>query len=652
MPSSSLLWSVGSLAVSSLVSPAIATAAGSSYHLLEAWQGKNFLDYFDFFDGADPTNGFVTYTNQSYAQSSGLFDITESGSIYMGVDSHTTLSPNGPGRESVRIESKRFYDEGLYVFDIKHMPGSICGTWPAFWSVGPSWPEDGEIDIIEGVNKHDSNKIVLHTSGSCDVSGSNDMSGTLTSGECGEASGTIGCVVQGAKGSSGDPFNQQGGGVYAMEWTAKFIKIWFFPRASIPASLQSGQPNTAEFGTPMAHLQGSCNFHERFKSQKFIIDTTFCGDWAGGVFGDSTCPLSDPSNPIQSCVNYVAQNPEAFKEAYWEINSIKLYQEGAAETTSVVSQVSTTSTVASSVTTSAVMTSLSSVHSSATSVTQAISSTTAEPARTETAQTDAPVHTTHVPAPSNPAADATGSSANEAPKPTDAPAGSDGGATDDGDDEEPVSRSTFWVTETTTFCPLTKGGSIATTFPAPPAQSTTEVQGASPTGSHVVDSGDQSGANKDTVPAAVPTVPAAESTVPAAVPTAPAAVPESPAASQPAGQPSGPGAPPVEGGSGSGSSGSEETVIAKPSQSVPSSAAAIGSARPSTTIFGHGKPSSSGFVPVPSSAPTTAAGVATGSAGSAPSATTPSAPMFTGAANTLRVSVTGVVCALAMAFLA
>lgn len=636
MPSSSLLWSVGSLAVSSLVSPAIAMATGSSYHLLEAWQGENFLDYFDFFDGADPTNGFVTYANQSYAQSSGLFDITESGSIYMGVDSHTTLSPSGPGRESVRIETKRFYDEGLYVFDIKHMPGSICGTWPAFWSVGPSWPEDGEIDIIEGVNKHEANEIVLHTSGTCDVAGSNDMTGTLTSSECGESSGTIGCVVKGTQGSSGDPFNQQGGGVYAMEWTAEFIKIWFFPRASIPSSIESGKPNTAEFGTPMAHLQGSCNFHERFKSQKFIIDTTFCGDWAGGVFGDSSCPLSDPSSPIQSCVNYVAQNPEAFKEAYWEINSIKLYQEGAAETaetTSVVSQVSTTSTVASSVTTS-----VSSVHSAATSVTQAISSTTAEPARTETAQTDASVHTTHAPAPSN-------------------TAGTDSGA-NDGEDET-VSRSTLWVTETTTFCPLTQGGSIATTFPVPAAQSTTEVQGASPTGNHVVDSGDN-GSNTETLAVVVPTVPAAESTGPAAVPTAaaaestaPAAVPESPAASQPAGQPNSPAVPSV-GGSGSGSSGSGESVIVKPSQPVPlpSSAAAIGSARPSTTVYGHGKPSSSGFVPVPTSAPATVAGVATGTAGSGPSATTPSAPMFTGAASGLRVGVTGVVCALAMAFLA
>jgi beta-glucanase (GH16 family) len=66
----------------------------------------------------------------------------------MGVDSLTTLDPSGPGRKSVRIESKKSWNHGLFIADIAHMPGGVCGTWPALWTLGPDWPYNGEIDII------------------------------------------------------------------------------------------------------------------------------------------------------------------------------------------------------------------------------------------------------------------------------------------------------------------------------------------------------------------------------------------------------------------------------------------------------------------------------------------------------------------------
>ncbi|KAF7588261.1 hypothetical protein BBP40_005947 [Aspergillus hancockii] len=445
MPASSLVWSVGSIALSSLIAPTIADGSGSLYHLTEAWQGEKFLDHFKFYSGADPTNGFVTYANQSYAESTGLVEVTSSGSFYMGVDYKTTLSPNGPGRDSVRIESKEFYDEGLYIIDLKHMPGSVCGTWPAFWSVGPNWPHDGEIDIIEGVNKHESNEIVLHTSGSCALSTENDMTGTMTSSECGEASGTVGCVVQGQNGTSGAPFNQQGGGVYAMEWTAEFIKIWYFARSEIPQSITNGNPDTTAFGTPMAHLQGTCNFHERFQSQKFILDTTFCGDWAGGVFGTSGCPVSDPSNPIQSCVNYVAENPAAFKEAYWEINYIKLFQTGASQATSSVAPQAQTATA--------------SVSQAASTISSATSTVAPEPttAVSETASGDSSVDATVVPEPAESKTTAVPAASTET---TAAPAGPSSDDNEEGSDA--VSQTTIYVTSTTTICSATQKGSIKT----------------------------------------------------------------------------------------------------------------------------------------------------------------------------------------------
>lgn len=49
----------------------------------------------------------------------------------MGVDHATILPTNGRGRSSVRISSQKSWTHGLFIGDLAHMPGSICGTWPA-----------------------------------------------------------------------------------------------------------------------------------------------------------------------------------------------------------------------------------------------------------------------------------------------------------------------------------------------------------------------------------------------------------------------------------------------------------------------------------------------------------------------------------------
>ncbi|CDM34319.1 CAZyme family GH16 [Penicillium roqueforti] len=337
MVSSTLSLSAGSLMLALLSSPVAAT----SYSLVETWQGNNFLDYFNFHVGSDPTNGFVNYLDKETAESSGLVKVTDTGSVYLGVDHATKLNPNGnTGRDSVRIGSKKYYDQSLVIADIAHMPGSVCGTWPAFWSVGKNWPADGEIDIIEGVNLQDYNEIVMHTAGTCSLTDT-DMTGSVNATGCGEDIGTIGCKVEGQEGSYGTSFNKQNGGVYSLQWTDDFLKIWYFPRSSIPASITSGNPDVTEFGTPMAVVQESCDVANSFKAQSFVFDVTFCGDWAGGVFGSSGCPVTD-SDSFQSCHNYVANNPAKFKETYWEINSVKIYQTGVASISSSESASATT----------------------------------------------------------------------------------------------------------------------------------------------------------------------------------------------------------------------------------------------------------------------------------------------------------------------
>lgn len=77
----------------------------------------------------------MNYVNETAAQSSGLITASAGQPAYFGVDSTNTAV--SPGRSSVRISSKKAYTHALIISDIVHMPGGICGTWPARMSFNP-----------------------------------------------------------------------------------------------------------------------------------------------------------------------------------------------------------------------------------------------------------------------------------------------------------------------------------------------------------------------------------------------------------------------------------------------------------------------------------------------------------------------------------
>jgi Glycosyl hydrolases family 16 len=81
--------------------------------------------------------------NETIAANNGYISIANN-SAFIGVDTAGIYPKGGPGRPSVRISSNRNYTHGLFITDLAHMPFG-CGTWPAFWTLGPSWPNNGEI---------------------------------------------------------------------------------------------------------------------------------------------------------------------------------------------------------------------------------------------------------------------------------------------------------------------------------------------------------------------------------------------------------------------------------------------------------------------------------------------------------------------------
>ena len=75
-------------------------------------------------------DGFVEYVNAQQAQQLGLLK-TQGSQVYMGVDTTSILNPSGSGRKSVRVQSKKAYNQALVIADFAHVPGSNCGSWPA-----------------------------------------------------------------------------------------------------------------------------------------------------------------------------------------------------------------------------------------------------------------------------------------------------------------------------------------------------------------------------------------------------------------------------------------------------------------------------------------------------------------------------------------
>ena len=314
---------------------AISATVAQTYSLTDTYQGSNFFSKMAFYTGADPTHGFVDYLSYNDAVSQGL--ISNPSVPAWGVDNKTVLSTSSAGRASVRMSSTASYNHGLFIADIAHMPSSTCGLWPAYWLLGPNWPTGGEIDIIEGVNTATSNTISGHTSSGCTIT--NTGSGITSTSTC-DSSGSdnTGCGIldSGDVSSYGDGFNKIGGGVYAVQWTSSGFSIWFFHRGTIPATINSANPDPSQFGTPVATFTGGsgCDIDSHFHDMQIIFDTTFCGDWAGNAFG--SCG--------SSCPSYVAANPSAYNNAYWDINYIKVYQTGVASSASLTGTKTSAST--------------------------------------------------------------------------------------------------------------------------------------------------------------------------------------------------------------------------------------------------------------------------------------------------------------------
>lgn len=232
------------------------------------------------------------------------------------------------GRISARIESKATYNNGLFIFDVRHSPYG-CATWPALWLTNPyNWPQDGEIDVMEGANLNDiGNQVTLHTTNGCNMNVKRKQTGHSLHENCYNGTdGNAGCGVRGPQDTIGAGFNQAGGGILALEWRDAGIRSWFFGRDSIPGDLAADNmtsPDPSSWGEALADFPSThCDISNHFANQTIVANIDFCGQWAGlptFYTEQSACP--------GTCVEYVSQQPSsAYSEAYWEFGGWWVFQ--------------------------------------------------------------------------------------------------------------------------------------------------------------------------------------------------------------------------------------------------------------------------------------------------------------------------------------
>ncbi|KIJ15436.1 glycoside hydrolase family 16 protein [Paxillus involutus ATCC 200175] len=300
-----------------------------AYNIIREYAGSTFFDRWDFYGGLDNlTLGNATWVSKSEAMNQSLAYVNSEGHVIIKVD-NTTNVPSGQNRNSVRITTQDVYDLGsLWIIDLNHIPFG-CSVWPAFWSYGPNWPQDGEIDIIEAINMMTNNQMAIHTTPGCTHTGNVDQLGVT--GSTTDCSLAPGCVIsETSPNSYSSSFSEAGGGVWATQFDSSGIFIWFWSRPDVPPSISQANSTSSmdisQWGTPHAsYFSATCNISQFFTPQNLVLDITLCGDWAGvpSIY-QSTCANAGPTG---LCYNdsVVGPGSPGFDDAYFDISYIRTY---------------------------------------------------------------------------------------------------------------------------------------------------------------------------------------------------------------------------------------------------------------------------------------------------------------------------------------
>ncbi|KAH9851304.1 concanavalin A-like lectin/glucanase domain-containing protein [Lenzites betulinus] len=306
----------------------------AAFNLAKEYSGTSFFNGWDFGNGTydSTTHGHVNYLNQSSATSNKLAYVNDAGNAVLKVDDFSFVAWEQK-RNSVRIESTDYFPVGsVIVFDATHLPFG-CSVWPGFWTKGPTWPQGGEIDIVEAINLMGKNQMALHTQSGCSQPADAPQTGSTVGADCSAGTDSAaGCAVLDSQSTSfGGDFAAAGGGVWATQFDETGVFIWFWGRKDVPDTITNAKDtiDPSGWGTPAAAWPASsCDVPKFFTPQQLVIDITLCGDWAGEPhLYQQTCGGTLGNSTVDVCYidNVINTNGTNYQDAYFEISSIKVF---------------------------------------------------------------------------------------------------------------------------------------------------------------------------------------------------------------------------------------------------------------------------------------------------------------------------------------
>lgn len=312
-------------------------ATTSAYEFVREYSGSSFFDAWDFYGSWDNlTLGDTNWVTAAEARAQNLVSVNPAGNVVITADQSDV--PWNSKRDAVRITTQDSYDLGsLLIFDVYHIPWG-CGVWSSIWTMGPNWPSGGEIDIIEGINRQPANQIAIHTVEGCTHDPNAWQSGETLVSDCSQASGCTVKQTDESQPSFGDAFAQAGGGVFAVQYDIMGVFIWFWTRARVPSELYQAPESSLDissWGQPVAAFPSTtCSMTEFWAPQKIVLDTTFCGDWAGipDLYAETcagqTSTTGAPATGVCYLDNVIGPGSPRFDDAYWEIANVRAYTTG------------------------------------------------------------------------------------------------------------------------------------------------------------------------------------------------------------------------------------------------------------------------------------------------------------------------------------